>query len=205
MVRQSISLYLNNSDDIEVIAEAKSGEEACKLIQKITPDIVLMDVRMPGIGGLEATRRILAHRPKTKIIGLTGYNDGSYPAMFVKAGAQGYITKDTNVDDMIAAIRQVHDGEPFLSPKIAHRIIGSENQKTPNPFDELSDRELQIALMVVECYKTNDIAEQLNLSPKTVNSYKYRVFEKLNLQSDIELMHMTLRFGMLDTQAIDKE
>ncbi len=198
MVRQSIILMLGEIDDIIVTGEAKSGEEAVKLAKKKPPNVVLMDVRMPGIGGFEATKRILAYNNSAKIIALSGYNDGTYPAMFMQAGAMGYITKDAGVDDMVEAIRQVHQGEPYLSSTVAERVAASADNHNGNPFDALSQRELQIALMLVECYAPAQIEKKLNLSTKAINSYRYRICEKLNINSDIELTLIALRHGMIE-------
>lgn len=198
MVRQGIALILSDVEDISVIGEAKSGEDAVTLSRRQQPDVILMDVRMPGIGGLEATKKILAHRPDTGVIALSGYNDSSYPGMFMQAGAMGYITKGADYNDMIEAIRTVHEGKAYLSPEVADKVDAYSKNQHENPFDQLSDRELQIALMISECYSLDKIAEQLKLNPKTVNSYKYRVFDKLNVQSDVELTLLTQRHHMID-------
>lgn len=200
MVRHSFTLVLSDIEDISVIGEAKTGEEAVRLAKKSPPDVVLMDVRMPGIGGLEATKRILALHPATRIIGLSGYNDGSYPGMFIRAGALGYITKDVGVDDLVTAIRQVHRGEAYLSSEVALRIAQMGGQTNDNPFDNLSERELQIAMMLVECYTVDQIVKKLAISLKSVNSYKYRLYDKLDAHSDVELTLLALRHSMIEPE-----
>ena len=159
-----------------------------------------MDVRMPGIGGLEATKRILAHRPSTKVIGLSGYNDGTYPGMFIRAGAMGYVTKDVGVDDLVEAIKTVYRGEAYLSGEVARRVAEMGNNSKDNPFDALSERELQIAVMLVECYQAPEIANKLGIAAKTVGIYKQRVFEKLDLHSDVELTLLALRHTMIEPE-----
>lgn len=199
MVRHSFTLVLSEIEDISISGEAKSGEEAVQLARKNPPDIVLMDVRMPGIGGLEATRRILEHANNNgpQVIGLSGYNDSSYPGLFMRAGARGYITKDVGVDDLVAAIYQVHRGEAYLSPAVAERVAQMGAQTNENPFDGLSERELQIAMLLVECYTVADIVKLLGISIKSVNSYRFRVFEKLDIKTDVELTLLALRHSMI--------
>ena len=200
MVRHSFTLVLSEIEGITISGEAKTGEGAVKLAKQTPPDVVLMDVRMPGIGGLEATRRILAHRPSTKVIGLSGYNDGTYPGMFIRAGAMGYVTKDVGVDDLVEAIKTVYRGEAYLSSEVARRVAQMGNNSNDNPFDALSERELQIALMLVECYQTPEIANKLGIAAKTVGIYKQRVFEKLELNSDVELTLLALRHTMIEPE-----
>ena len=200
MVRHSFTLVLSEVEDITISGEAKTGEAAVKLVKQDPPDVVLMDVRMPGIGGLEATKRILAHRPSTKVIGLSGYNDGTYPGMFIRAGAMGYVTKDVGVDDLVEAIKTVYRGEAYLSGEVARRVAEMGNNSNDNPFDALSERELQIALMLVECYQAPEIANKLGIAAKTVGIYKQRVFEKLDLHSDVELTLLALRHTMIEPE-----
>ena len=200
MVRHSFTLVLSEIEGITISGEAKTGEGAVKLAKQTPPDVVLMDVRMPGIGGLEATKRILAHRPNTKVIGLSGYNDGTYPGMFIRAGAMGYVTKDVGVDDLVQAIKTVYHGEAYLSSEVARRVAQMGNNSNDNPFDALSERELQIALMLVECYQAPEVANKLGIATKTVGIYKQRVFEKLDLHSDVELTLLALRHTMIEPE-----
>ncbi|MDG1938552.1 MAG: response regulator [Pseudomonadales bacterium] len=204
MVRHSFTLVLSEIEDINISGEAKTGESAVKLAKQTPPDVVLMDVRMPGIGGLEATKRILAHRPATKVIGLSGYNDGTYPGMFIRAGAMGYITKDVGVDDLVDAIKTVYRGEAYLSKEVAQRVVQmGDSNNNDNPFDTLSERELQIALMLVECYQTHEVSSKLGIATKTVNVYKQRLFEKLDIHSEVELTLLALRHAMIEPENIN--
>ena len=199
LVRTGILRLLEDAKGIKVIGDARNGEDAIKLCREAGPDIVLMDVRMPGIGGLEATRKITHFCPDTRVIALTVCVDDPFPSKLLEAGASGFLTKDAGIDEMIHAIRAVASGQRYLSAEVAQTLaLKTFSPDSKNPFDELSDRELQICLMVVSCQKVTDIAEKLHLSPKTVNSYRYRIFEKLAIESDVQLTHMAMRHGLLD-------
>ena len=159
---------------------------------------------MPGIGGLEATKKILRVRPETRIIVLTVHSEDPFPTKVMQAGASGYLTKSSAPDEMIQAIRAVSSGQRYISPEIAQQMALSQfkSHDVENPFKTLSERELQIMLMITRGSKVNDIAEQLSLSPKTVNSYRYRLFDKLQINGDVELTRMAMRYGMLDSQPL---
>lgn len=199
---------LADNTDIEVVAQAASGEEAVEFVRGDVPDIVLMDIRMPGIGGLEATRRILRIDDSIRVIVVTACADDPYPTRVMQAGASAYITKSADIKEMIRAIRMAHSGQRYISPEIAQKMAlkqlggdGSEDDRL-SIFDKLSERELQIAMMVVDCQKVQDISDKLCLSPKTVNSYRYRIFEKLDISSDVELALMAVRLGLLDADKV---
>lgn len=203
LVRFGIKRILEDMPNITVVGEAVSGEEAIKQVRELNPDVVLMDVLMPGIGGLEATRRIHHYNPDIKVIVVTACDDDVYPTRLMNAGAAGYLTKGADVEEMAEAIKQVHAGRRYISPDIAQKLALKSFSGEPNgvPFDQLSERELQIAMMIVHCHKVNDIAEKLCLSPKTVNTYRYRIFSKLSINSDVELALMAVRFGLLENSA----
>jgi len=199
LVRTGIRRLLDDFSDIEVIAEADSGEEAIKLCREHKPEIVLMDVNMPGIGGLEATRKLLQIDPAVKVIIVTIHVDEPFPTRLLKAGAAGYLTKGCAVDEIVEAIRSVKNGKRFIGTDVAQQLALSMlpgNDKTP--FDALSQRELQVMLMVTQGQKIQEIADKLCLSPKTVSTYRYRLFEKLDVKSDVELTHLAMRHGMID-------
>jgi DNA-binding NarL/FixJ family response regulator len=197
---------LADNPDIEVIGEASSGEDATDFVRKDAPDIVLMDIRMPGIGGLEATRRILRIDDAVRVIVVTACADDPYPTRVMQAGASAYITKGADIKEMLRAIRMAHSGQRYISPEIAQKMalkqLGGGDARDEDGelslFDRLSEREMQIAMMVVDCQKVQDISDKLCLSPKTVNSYRYRIFEKLEISSDVELALMAVRLGLLD-------
>jgi len=204
LVRSGISRILADQNGIEVIGEASSGEEAVQFTKETPPDIVLMDIRMPGIGGLEATRKILRHNPDVHVIAVTACDDNPFASRLLQAGASGYITKGADAEEMYTAIVRVKTGQKYISPEIAQRMaLKPFQQDQASPFDELSEREMQIALMIVGCQKVQEISEKLFLSPKTVNSYRYRIFDKLDIESDVQLTLMAMRHGLVDPGIAD--
>jgi len=210
LVRSGITRMLADNPDIEVIGEASSGEDAIDSVRKDSPDIVLMDIRMPGIGGLEATRRILRIDDAVRVIVVTACADDPYTTRVMQAGASAYITKGADIKEMVRAIRMAHSGQRYISPEIAQKMalkqLGGGDARDEDGelslFDRLSEREMQIAMMVVDCQKVQDISDKLCLSPKTVNSYRYRIFEKLEISSDVELALMAVRLGLLDADKV---
>lgn len=198
LVRTSIARVLANEPDMEIVAEADSGEAALSACRTRNPDIAMIDIRMPGIGGLETILKLLRSHPDIRIIVLTGQVEENTAQRLIDAGVPGFISKGTELDLMIAAVRKVAEGERFISPDIAQRVVLARSEGHRNPFDQLSHRELQIATMIIHCHKVSWISEQLCLSPKTVNTYRYRIFDKLQVQSDVELTHLGLRHGMVE-------
>jgi two-component system invasion response regulator UvrY len=199
LVRIGIRRLLQDINGIKVVGEAKTGEEAVRLAKEFIPDVVLMDVQMPGIGGLEATRKMSRHNPDVKIIALTVFGEEPYPSRLLQAGAAGYITKGCDADEMVRAIRSVYSGQRYISAEIAQQLALKRFTKPEDsPLDVLSERELQITLMITSGQKVQDISEKLCLSPKTVNSYRYRIFEKLGINSDVELTLLALRLGLVE-------
>ncbi len=199
LVRSGISRLLDDTGMIDVVGQAGSGEDAVRMAKEIEPDIILMDIHMPGIGGMAATRKILHNQPDAQIIAVTVSDDNPYATRLLKMGASGYITKGADADEMLRAIIKVKSGQKYISPEIAQRMaLRPFESEAESPFEVLSERELQIALMIVNCQKVQQIGEALFLSPKTVNSYRYRIFEKLNISSDVELTHMALRHGLVN-------
>ncbi len=198
LVRIGIKRLLEDVTGIRVTGEAKSGEEAIKMVREHLPDVVIMDVQMPGIGGLEATRKMVRHNPDIKILALTVCHDEPYPSRLLQAGAAGYITKGCDPEEMIRAVRIIHSGQRYISPGIAQQLaLKRFVQNEKSPLDLLSERELQIMLMITSGRKVQDISEKLCLSPKTVNSYRYRIFRKLGITSDVELTLLAIRVGII--------
>ncbi len=197
LVRTGIRRILEEVRGLSVIGEAKNGEEAVRWCRHHQTDVVLMDLNMPGIGGVEATRKILRHSPEIRVIILTIYTESPLPAKIMQGGTAGYLSKDVSPQEMINAIRTVHLGQRYIAPTIAQQMALS--QITPavdNPLVLLTERELQIMLMLTQGQKVSHIADQLNLSPKTVNSYRYRMFNKLKINSDVELTHLAIRHSL---------
>ena len=200
LVRTAIARMLADISDLQVIGQANSGEQAYQLVGELNPQVVLMDVRMPGIGGLEATRKIKQRFPEVKILALSAYEDEPFPTRLLQAGAAGYLTKGACIDETVNAIRQVAAGKPYLSSSIAQQMALNScdiNQKTC-PFSPLSDREMQISLMIASGQKIQHISDLLCLSPKTVNTYRYRIFEKLSIDNDVELALLAVRHNLVD-------
>lgn len=204
LVRTGIKRILDDVRGFKVVGEAKTGEEAVQFCRQNHPDIVLMDMNMPGIGGLEATKKICRLCPDVKVIVLTVHCEDPFPSKVMQMGAHGYLTKSAGSNEMVHAIKAVKSGQRYIAPEIAQQIALAQfsGRTDKNPFISLSDRELQIMLIIAKGEKVQSIAEQLNLTSKTVNSYRYRMFEKLNIGGDVELTHLAIRHKMID---IDSE
>jgi len=201
LVRTGISRMLADISGLQVIGQADSGEDAIRKARELKPDVVLMDVKMPGIGGLEATRKLLRSYPDLKVIAVTICEEDPFPTRLLQAGAAGYLTKGAALEEMVQAIRMVFGGQRYISPQIAQQLAlkSFQPQLSESPFDLLSEREIQIALMIANCQKVQNISDKLCLSPKTVNTYRYRIFDKLSITSDVELALLAVRHGMVDT------
>jgi two-component system invasion response regulator UvrY len=187
----------------KVIDECETGEYAIKFCRQTEPDVILMDMDMPGMGGLEATKKILRFSPEIKVLVLTAHTEDPFPTKVMQIGAAGYLTKGAAPNEMINAIRAVNSGQRYLPAEIAQKMALSQFKSAEeNPFSELSDRELQIMLMITRGKKVPDISEDLHLSTKTINSYRYRMFEKLGVENDVELTHLAIRHGMINTEKL---
>ena len=203
LVRSGIRLILERVAGFVVVAEVKSGEDAIRYCRKDAPDIVLMDVNMPGIGGLEATKQIVRMSENTRVICLSMHAENPIPAKVMQMGASGFITKDAEPEEMIRAVHKVVAGQKYVSPDIAQQIaIGKLDFNDANPFEQLSDRELEITLMLVKGQRVPGIANSLNISAKTVNTYRYRMFEKLDISTDVELTHLALRYKLITSDTL---
>ena len=199
LFRIGLHKMLREAPEMKIVGEARTGEEAVSLARELTPNVILMDICMPGIGGLEATRRITQRDSGMRVIMLTGFEDNPYPVQALKAGAVGYLTKKVSSDELIKAIKRVFLGKRYLCSEVAQQLaVTSFEEERSDPFGQLSGREMQIMLMVVNCQKVKEISSNLHLSPKTVNSYRYRIFEKLNVGSDVELALMAVRYGVVN-------
>lgn len=201
LVRMGICRLLEDVSSVKVVAEGRTGEDAVILAKEHQPDVILMDVRMPGMGGLEATRMIKRRFPDIAIVAVTACVGDPYPSKLLQAGAAGFITKEADLSEMTLAIQKVHLGQKYISPEIAQRLALNAydgNPQRDGPFADLSDRELQIAMLIVSCKKVQEISDSLFLSPKTVNTYRYRLFAKLNIESDVELALLAVKHGLLD-------
>lgn len=202
LVREGIRLLLESSaaaTGIKVIAEASSGEQALQMVQKYKPDVVLLDISMPGIGGLETARRLLKGHPEIKVIVLTVHSDGIYPKKLLEAGVHGYLTKSCGIDEMIEAIRQAYRGQRYVAKDIAQKLaVALLPGGNISPFDRLSGRELQIVILIAHGYKITEISDMLCLSPKTVSTYKSRLLGNLAINNELELIRLATQHGMFE-------
>ncbi len=196
LIRVGLGKLLEAEAGIEVVGEAADGETALQLARELAPDVVVLDINMPGMNGVEATRRLTRLEPAPRILIVSMHSQDPVPARLLEAGAAGYLTKDADADEIVAAVRQVHAGKRFLSADIAREIaLGNVGG---SPLAKLSDRELEVMLLVANGYGIPEIAERLHLSPKTVATYRYRLFDKLDLRNDVELARYALRHGLLE-------
>lgn len=205
LVRMGIVRMIADVDGLEVVGEACNGEDAVRLARDLAPDVILMDVKMPGMGGLEATRKIHQACSGCKIIAVTALSDDLFPERLMKAGAAGYVTKGAGFEEIINAIRTVLAGDLYMSSSIAQQLalrnFGSSKGES-SPFEQLSERELQTAIMIANSKKVHEIAESFCVSPKTVNSYRYRIFDKLKINSDVELALLAVKHKILDVESM---
>jgi two-component system invasion response regulator UvrY len=198
LVRKGIKRLLDDASGIKVVAEAHNGEQAISQIRKKKPDVILMDVSMPGIGGLEATRKITRSSPDLKIIAVTIHDDDPFPARLLEAGAVGYITKGCDVEEIISAIQSVHLGNQYITPGVAHKLaLSFVNNGKKSVIEELTQRETQVMLLIVKGESNKEISAKLCLSPKTTSTYRYRLFEKLGVENDVELTRFAIRHGLI--------
>ena len=191
-------LLLQGSDDIQVVAEAESGEEAIKRYPEIKPDVVVMDISMPGIGGLEAVSRLLAKDPAAKILILSAHEDSSHPKRLLKAGAVGYLSKRSAAEELMQAIRHVAAGKTFLDSKLAQVMAVQQLTGGQSPVEVLSDREFEVFMLLAKGQSVAQIAEKLFLSPRTVGTHLYNVKQKLNAGNSAEITLIAMRNGLLD-------
>ena len=198
LVRSGLRSLLDHEADFEVVGEAGSGEQALQMLREQPCDVVLMDINMPGMGGLEATRRILARFPTTRVIAISMYAEEPYPSRLLEAGAAGYLSKDSAAAEVVTAVRQVAAGKSYVAASIASKLaVALIKGSATSPFESLSQREMQVVLQVVQGRSTKAISDSLCLSPKTVSTYRYRVYDKLEVGNDVELTRLAMRYGLI--------
>ena len=199
LVRMGIRRLLDDLPDMDVVAEAENGEMALSMVKLHKPDVVLLDMKMPGIDGWEVTRRLKKTSPNVKVIAVTALSSEPLPSRVLQLGAMGYLTKDSGPEEMAAAIRKVVSGEKYLSAEIAQKMaISSLQAPQESPFDLLSERELQVMLMITSGMTVQEITDRLFLSGKTVNGYRYRMFEKLGIKNDVELTYLAMKHRVIE-------
>ncbi|MBL4763430.1 MAG: response regulator [Gammaproteobacteria bacterium] len=201
LVRTGIRRLIEDVEHIRVVGEAESGEEALVLYKSLQPDVVLLDISMPGIGGIEATRRIIKHDEKAGIIVLSVHAEKAFPKRLLEAGAKGYLTKGCNVEEIIDAINTVSRGENYLSPSIAQSLaLTLIPGNSASPVDALSRREFQVMTMIAQGLGNQKISDSLCLSPKTISTYRVRLLDKLGVSSEAELVKFAIDNGIVDSQ-----
>lgn len=201
LVRTGIYRLIDDADHIHVVGEAESGEEALVLYKSLQPDVVLMDINMPGIGGIEATRRMIKHDENAGIIVLSVHAEKAFPKRLLEAGAKGYLTKGCNVEEIIDAIENVSRGANYLSPSIAQSLaLTLIPGNAESPIDALSRREFQVMTMITQGLGNQQISDTLCLSPKTISTYRVRLLDKLDVSSEAELVKLAIENGIGDSQ-----
>ena len=196
ILRKGIRMLIDSQTDMEVVGEAKTGREAIEEAQRLKPDIVIMDISMPELNGIEGTRQICDSLPHTRVVALSMHKDSAYVREILRAGARGYLVKDSEDDDLLRAIRSVHRGEAFLSPSISDTILVDYRRFVSNPIDLLTSREREILAMIAEGKSNKDIANALNLSVYTVESHRGSLMEKLNLHNTGDIVRFGIRNGL---------
>jgi DNA-binding NarL/FixJ family response regulator len=191
-------MLLSAQADLEIVGEAGNGREAVELAASLRPDVVVMDVTMPELNGIEATRRLTAENPHIRVVALSMHKDSVYVREILRAGARGYLLKDSVADDLVAAVRAVAGGEGYLSPAISNAVLDDYRKHVTNPIDLLSSREREVLQMLAEGKTNKEIAVTLNLSVYTVDAHRGRIMEKLNVHSINELVRFALRNGLID-------
>src|SRR6516165_7532822 len=198
MVRKGFRLILEAQPDMEIAGEAGNGRQAVDLAEKLHPDVVVMDVAMPELNGIEATRRLASSAPHTRVVALSMHKDSVYVREILRAGARGYLLKDSVAADLVAAVRAVAGGEGYLSPAISNAVLDDYRRHVTNPIDLLTSREREVLQMLAEGKTNKEIASILNLSVYTVDAHRGRIMEKLNLHSINELVRFAVRNGLID-------
>lgn len=198
LVRSGIEAILNRAPDIRVTALAETGEQALALLEQQSFDVILMDINMPGMGGLAACRRILQKQHAPKLIVLTVHDRGVIPRQLLNLGVQGFISKNSSPEAMMHAIRRVVQGQRYLASEVATHLFDVPQSSSPTPFAALSQREQEIVQLILEGKSIKEMADLLLISPKTVNTYRYRLYEKLGVKNDVELTRLALQFNHLD-------
>ena len=197
LVRTGFRMILAQHTDIEIVGEAADGERGLALIRASEPDVAIVDVHMPMLSGIELTDRVRKHKLKTRIIVLTMASESPFPKRLIEAGASGYLTKGCAAEDLVRAVRQVAEGKRYLAPDIAAALaLDSIDGQDGSPFEALSSRELDVALMLVRGETMQAIAAKLSLSAKTVATYKYRLYEKLGIDNPVALANLARRHGL---------
>jgi len=191
-------MILAAQPDMEIVGEAGNGREAVELAGTLQPDVIVMDVAMPELNGIEATRRLADSSPRTRVLALSMHKDSVYVREILRAGARGYLLKDSIASDLLAAVRAVARGEGYLSPGVSDAVLDDYRRHVTDPIDLLTSREREVLQMIAEGKTNKDIANILKLSVYTVDAHRGHIMEKLNLHSGNELVRFAVRYGLVD-------
>ena len=199
LVRTGLRRLLDDVDDITVVAEAENGKEAIIQVNEHQPDVALLDINMPELDGIKTTEFLRRDFPELKIIIISMHNDELFPQRLFKAGANAYLTKDTSINEITYAIYEVMASRNYICTEVAQKLaLINTGSKSSSPFKALSKRELEVLALMIKGLKVSDISDKLCLSPKTVSTYRYRLFGKLSVQNDIELTKLAMQHGFIE-------
>jgi two-component system invasion response regulator UvrY len=202
LVRECLKRILDDVLNVRVVAEAASHEEAIRAVKEFKPNTVILSIKIPGTESLKVMQAMLNFNPDLKILMLSGTEDDALATRSLQAGAMGYLTKKASSSEFIQAIKAITVNQRYISPKIASQMaLRNISHEHLSPFDTLSGRELQVTLMQIDSLSIEEMAQKLGVSPKTINSYRYRIFEKLSVKSDIELVLLAVKYGLKDIYA----
>ena len=203
LVRTGIKALLSTDENINVTGLASTGEEAIEAVEELSPDVVLMDINMPGIGGVEACRRIIQRNTEVKIIALTVHKDGPVPQQLLKLGVPGFISKSSPAEEMVNAIEQVVSGKRYFCTDVANNLaFSSVLDGGSSPFDKLSQRETEVVSLILQGKSIKEMSDMLRISDKTINTYRYRIYDKLDIKNDVALTCMAVKFEFIDATLI---
>ena len=198
VVRQGFKMILAAQPDMEIVGEAGNGREALDLASQLQPDVIVMDVAMPELNGIEATRRVAEVSPRSRVLALSMHKDSVYVREILRAGARGYLLKDSISSDLLAAVRAIARGEGYLSPGVSDAVLNDYRKHVTDPIDLLTSREREVLQMIAEGKTNKEIATVLNLSVYTVDAHRGHIMEKLNLHSVTDLVRFAVRAGLVD-------
>lgn len=201
LVRCGIKRILESYPEIHLVGDFESGEAAVEAVKTLSPppDVVLMEIKATGNSGLDTTKKIKRFSPDSKVLILTSADNGIYPTRLLELGVNGYLTKNASVNELIQAIHYVHSDQPYISSQIAQHLALKNFDIKRSPFELLSNRELQIAVMTAEGSTLNEIASKLHISTKTISTYRNRIFNKLKIRGDVSLTYLALEYGLVNT------
>ena len=203
MVREGLRLLLTGVRGISLIGEAGNGKEGLALVKEKNPDVLLLDFTLPDTNGLELVPKLLRYSPDLKVLMVTSMQNDVLPGRLMALGVHGYLTKENDAAELEQAIRRVHSGQRYLSPDVANRLaVNKVTGGGETPFDQLSEREIEVLLLLAKGFNAEAIAKQLCISPKTVNSYRYRMFEKLQVKNDVELIKLAVQHGLIEIDSV---